>query len=126
MKTQIQYVNKKIKPGNWIGMNVNASKKLHVPFKHKHPEHTIEIYRRMPKDVRVATEHHEEMESYLMNSKHYKYPKAHNVALRFENMDKPFPKKNIKENLDKMGFNIGNRTTSVRASGRARSYERRL
>lgn len=92
MKTKIEYTNKKLKYG-FIGMNKEAAKAHHIPFKHKNPEHTIIVYQKVPKDVRVATIRHEEMERYLMHTKHYNYHKAHNLALNFEKLNKPFPSK---------------------------------
>jgi hypothetical protein len=106
MKPQIQYIEKKEKYG-FIGMNKRASKAHKIKWKHKkHPEHTIEVYSGVPKGVRVYTIRHEEMEEYLMRVKHYSYQKAHKIALRFEKLNKPFPKSHIKENLNKMHFKI--------------------
>lgn len=105
MKTKIQYTKKKMKYG-FIGMNVEAARAHKIPFKHKHPEHTILIYKKEPKDVRVATERHEEMESYLMRTKHFPYKRAHKNALRFENFNIPFPKKDIKRKLKEVHFRI--------------------
>ena len=104
MKTKIEYVKKKLKYG-FIGMNKNAAKVHHIPYKHKQPEHTIIVYKKVSKPVRVATIRHEEMERYLMK-KHLSYKKAHYNALRFENLNKPFPKTNIKQKLKKMGFKV--------------------
>jgi hypothetical protein len=103
MKQKIQYIEKKEKYG-FIGMNKKAAKSHNIPYKHKSPEHTIEIYKKVPKDVRVTTIRHEEMEEYLMRVKHYSYSKAHKIALRFEKLNKPFPKSRIKQNLNRMGF----------------------
>jgi len=106
MKTKIDYINKKTKFG-FIGMNEEAAKAHNIPWKHKkHPEETIEIYKHMPKDFRTTTEHHEEIERYLMKSKHEKYHEAHANALRFENLNIPFPTKNIKQKLKEEHFKI--------------------
>jgi hypothetical protein len=99
MKYKIEY-KKKIKYG-YIGMNKFASKPHNVPWKHN--EHTIEIQKGLSKPVRLATEHHEMMEQYLMKNKHYGYHKAHNLALKFEDKSKPFPSKDIKRKLREMG-----------------------
>jgi len=103
MKYKIEYVKRKLKNG-YIGMNKQASAKLKVPFKHKHPEHTIVIYKNEPKKVRVHTIRHEKIEEYLIRNKHYSYHKAHHLALKFEQLDKPFPRKDIKRKLIKWGI----------------------
>lgn len=106
MKFQIQYINKKKKYG-FIGMNDSSHKHCKVEWNHKkHPEHTIEVYKKLPKEVRVATIRHEMCEKYLENTKHQGYHQAHANALRFEELDKPFPTDRIKERLKKMGFKI--------------------
>ncbi len=87
-------------------MNSEAARQLKIPFKHKHPVHTILIYSKVPKDVRRATEHHEEAEEYFMRTLHMRYHRAHNNALRFEKLEKPFPKKDIKRRLKEMNFKI--------------------
>lgn len=102
MKTNIEYIKKKTKYG-FIGMNNDAAKSHHIPYKHKHPEHTILVYRNVPKDVRVNTIRHEEMERYLMHKKHYDYKHAHKLALKFEDLKRPFPSSNIKQRLKQMG-----------------------
>lgn len=108
MKYKIE--TKKYIEGNYIGMNSFASKSTQhyhhkkIPFNHKHPEHIIEIKKDLPKKVRLDTIHHEESEEYLMKNKHYPYHKAHKMALKYEKLNKPFPTKNIKSNLIKMGF----------------------
>ena len=103
MKDKIEYSNKKFK-GGYIGMNEEAAKQLHIPFKHKHPEHTIEIYHKLPHDVRYTTIRHEEAEEYFVKNLHKNRQQSHAMALRFENRKVPFPKTNIKYNLKKMGF----------------------
>lgn len=106
MKFKIQYINKKTKNG-FIGVNESAHKHCKTEWNHKkHPEHTIEVYKNVPKNVRLATIHHEEMEKYLMNTKHQRYKKAHYNALRFENLDIPFPSTNIKQKLKEVNFDI--------------------
>lgn len=103
MKTKIEYIKHKTKYG-FIGMNADAAHSHSINWNHKkHPEHTIEIYKNVPKKIRVHTIRHEEMEQYLMHNKHYSYHKAHNLALKFEKLNKPFPKNNIKRNLIKIG-----------------------
>ena len=88
----------------FIGMNKFASKSHKIPYKHKHPEHTIEVYKNLPKQTRLHTIHHEEMEEYLMKNRHFSYQKAHKIALKFEKLNKPFPKTNTKAKLKEMGF----------------------
>lgn len=105
MEYRIQYVNRKIK-GGYIGMNSEASKQLNIPFKHKRPKHTIVIYKKVPHSVREATIRHEQAEKYFVKEKHLNRKMSHYNALRFENVNKPFPKKNIKKELKKMGFKI--------------------
>jgi hypothetical protein len=102
MKTNIEYIKKKIK-GGYIGMNLEASKQLHLPYKHKHPEHTILVYHDVPKDVRVATIRHEEAERYAVRCLHKNRKNSHNFALKFENKNKPFPQNDIKRKLKQMG-----------------------
>jgi len=103
MKYKIEYVNKKIK-GGYIGLNAEAAKQLHIPFHHKHPEHTILIYKKVPKDVRTTTEHHEMAEEYFVKNLHEGRKESHYNALRFENLNKPFPTNNIKQKLKEMKF----------------------
>jgi hypothetical protein len=102
MKFQIQYVDK-IKNG-FIGMNKFSHKHCKADWKHKlHPEHTIEIKKGLPHSVKVATIAHEKMETYLEKNKHMPYHKAHNLALKFEEKNKPFPSNHIKQRLKQMG-----------------------
>jgi hypothetical protein len=82
MKYKIQYVKKKL-PQGWIGMNYFASKELGIPFKHKHPKHTLVIYDTLP-IIKKNTIRHEEIEEYLMKNKHWHYHKAHALALKLE------------------------------------------
>jgi len=103
MKYKIEYTNKKLK-GGYIGMNNEAAKQLHVPFRHKCPEHTVVIFRKVPHSVRTNTIRHEEAERYFVKDLHMNRKKSHLQALRFENYNKPFPKTQIKYNLEKMGF----------------------
>ena len=104
MKYQIDYKNKKIKYG-FIGMNKFAAKVHGILYKHKHPEHVLEIYKKVPKKVRLHTIHHEMAEEYYMKNRKYSYSKAHKIALKFEKLNKPFPRTNIKRKLKEMGFN---------------------
>jgi hypothetical protein len=101
MKYKIEYVKKKMK-GGYIGMNKQSAIAKNIPF--KHPEHTIEVFKKVPKKVRVHTIRHEQAENYLMRNLHYKYPFAHSLALKFEKVGKPFPKRDIKKKLIKWGI----------------------
>lgn len=105
MKARIEYRKSKY-PGGYIGMNAQAAKALHLKYVKKHPDHIIEIYKKLPHKVKVNTIHHEQMEEYLMKNKHFSYHHAHRNALRFEKFENPFPKKDIKLNLQRMGFKI--------------------
>jgi hypothetical protein len=69
-------------------MNKPASESHHLPFHHK--ANVIEVYWNLPKKTRVETIRHEMAEAYLMGKKHYSYPKAHKLALKFEKMGVPF------------------------------------
>ena len=103
MKTKIQYTNKKFK-GGYVGMNDEAAKQLHIPFRHSCPAHTVVIFKKEPHDVRYTTIRHEEAERYFVKDMHKNRKQSHLMALRFENYNKPFPKTQIKYNLKKMGF----------------------
>lgn len=102
MKYNVEY--KKEIPKGFIGMNYKASKSLHIPFHHKHPEHTIEVKKSLPKKVRLHTIRHEEAESYFERVKHYSYEKAHRLALKYEKIEIPFPRTKIKEILKRAGI----------------------
>lgn len=106
MKYKVDYQDKKEKFA-FIGMNNRAAKAHGIAFKHKSPEHTIEVYKGVPKSVRLHTLHHEEMEEYQMRVRHLPYHNAHKIALKFENLEKPFPKTKIKEKLKKWGVYNG-------------------
>jgi len=103
MRYQIEYKDKKTKYG-FIGMNKFAALAHKILYKHKHPEHVLEIYGKVPKKVRLHTIRHEMAEEYFMKNKKYPYKKAHKLALKFEELNKPFPKTNIKRKLKEMGF----------------------
>ncbi len=103
MKYEIEEKKKKEKYG-FIGMNAFAAKAHGIKWARKHPEHLIKIYKKVPKNVRLHTIRHEECEEYFMKNYHYSYTKAHQLALRFEKYEKPFPKKNIRKELEKMGL----------------------
>lgn len=103
MKYKVQYVKNKLR-GGYIGLNYGASKQLHIPFKHKHPKHTILIYHNIPHNVRQTTIAHEKAESYAIKCLKMNREKSHKLALRFETLGKPFPTYNIKQNLTRMGF----------------------
>lgn len=96
MKFKIEYVKRKIKPGNWIGMNKFAAMSHNIPFHHKSRK-TIEIYK-TSKPIMHATEKHEEIE-YLLMRRGLNYHKAHNIALRYE--DKPQRVSNILKRINK-------------------------
>jgi len=83
MKYKIEYIKKKTKYG-FIGMNAEAAKEWHIPFKHRHPEHTLIIYKKVPHDVRITTIKHEEIEEHLIKNKHMHYHPAHDIALKYE------------------------------------------
>lgn len=112
MKYKIEYKKKKDKFG-FIGMNEFASESHNIKWKHKNPEHIIEIYDKVPKKVRLDTIHHEEYERYRMDELERKgispkkaYHISHEEALRFEKLNRPFPQKNIKRKLKEMRFKI--------------------
>jgi hypothetical protein len=110
MKVVIKY-KKKI-PYGYVGMNKLASKLHHISWKYKkHPEHIIEIKKGLPKKIRKHTENHEKYEIFRMKElikKGYSSKKAYHIAhpeaLKFEQLDKPFPRKDIKRKLIKWGI----------------------
>lgn len=106
MKYKIEYVKKKIKPGNYIGMNSHAAKQLGIPFNHKSPEHTLVIYAGVSKAIQKTTINHEKAERYFVSVLHMRRKKSHYNALRFENLDIPFPSTNIKKKLKEVNFKI--------------------
>ncbi len=85
-------------------MNKFAAKSLRLPFRHKHPEHTIEVEPKLSRKMRLRTIHHEETEEYFMKNRRYNYKKADALALKFEKEKMPFPRKNTKKVLKKIGF----------------------
>lgn len=103
-KYEVEKLTKKSEKAGYIGMNRFAAKSLRLPFKHKHPEHTIEVAEGLDKDLRMRTIRHEETEEYFMKNKHYSYKKAHKLALKFERKHMPFPRKNTKNVLKKIGL----------------------
>ena len=86
----------------YVGMNKFAAKALGYPFKHN--EHTVEVKAGVSKKYRQRIVHHEETEEYFMKNKHYPYKKADALALKYEKEHKPFPTKNIKKEMKKIGF----------------------
>lgn len=90
--------------GGYMGMNSYAAKSKGLDFKVKKPYHTIMVLKNLPKKVRVSTERHERVEKWLMKNNHWNYKLAHEHALEFEKMNKPFPRKNTRNNLIKMGL----------------------
>jgi hypothetical protein len=102
MKFHIEYVKKEI-PGakQYIGMNAPAAEELHIPFKHKHPAHTVVTIHSLRPSERRSTIRHEEAENYLMRVKHMHYPKAHHLALQYEKLHKPFSIKGVNGLLKK-------------------------
>lgn len=71
MKYKIEYVKREIPKANgYIGMNASAAKELRIPFKHKHPNHTIVVVKAQIPSERKSTIRHEEVEEYLMRMKH--------------------------------------------------------
>jgi hypothetical protein len=103
MKYEIEEEGKKEKFG-FIGMNKFAAKAHGIKWPEKHSEHLIRVYKKVPKSVRLHTIRHEECEEYFMKNYHYNYQKAHQLALKFEKYEIPFPKKDIKEKLIKIGL----------------------
>ena len=103
MKYEIEEEKKKEKYG-FIGMNIFAARAHGIKWPKKHAEHLIRVYKKVPKSVRLHTIRHEECEEYFMKNYHYPYQKAHQLALRFEKYEKPFPKTNIKKKLEKKGL----------------------
>jgi len=100
----VKKIGKEAKRAGYVGMNKFAAKSLHFPFKHKHPEHTIEVKPGVSKKYRQRIIHHEETEEYFMKNKKYNYKKADALAQRFEKEHKPFPSKNTKKEMKKIGF----------------------
>ena len=96
MKTIIEYKDKKEK-GGFIGMNKYAAEAHHIEWKHKHPNQTIEVYKKSPHSVRVVTIKHEKIEMYVMKKlikKRYSLKEAYEIAhykfaLYFEETQKP-------------------------------------
>lgn len=107
MKYEIEEEAKKEKFG-FIGMNVFAARAHGLKWTKKHPEHIIHVYKKVPKAVRLHTLRHEECEEYFMKNYHYNYQQAHKIALKFEDLEVPFPKKNIKKELMKLRIITGN------------------
>jgi hypothetical protein len=103
-KYKVEKISKESAKATYIGMNKFAAKSLHLPFRHKHPEHVIEVKPGLSKNLRLRTIHHEETEEYFMKNKHYNYKKADALAQKFEKEHMPFPKKNTKKVLKKIGF----------------------
>lgn len=103
MKYKIEEEKKKEKFG-FIGMNAFAAKAHGIKWTKKHPEHLIKIYKKVSKGVRLHTIRHEECEEYFMKNYGYSYHKAHQLALKFEKCEKPFPKRNIKKELEIIGL----------------------
>jgi len=99
-KIHIKY--KKEIPRGFIGMNKEASG--HCKVKWNNNNHTIEIKKGLSKGVRKTTIAHEKCELYLMKNKNYNYKKAHNLALKFEKLEIPFPNSNITRKLKRVGF----------------------
>ena len=100
MKFKIEY--EKSIPGatDYIGMNARAAALLKIPFKHKHPVHTIVVKKNQYPYNRKSTIVHEKVEEYLIKYKHMPYKpanskrSAHHWALQYEKIHKPF---NIRE-----------------------------
>ncbi len=103
MKYEIEERKEKEKYG-FIGMNIFAARAHGINWPKKHGQHVIRIYKKVPKSVRLHTIRHEECEQYFMKNFHYSYHDAHQLALKFEKYEKPFPKKNIKRELEKIGL----------------------
>ena len=100
----VERLGKEAKKAGYIGMNKFAAKSLHFPFKHKHPEHTIEVKDGLSKNLRLRTIRHEQAESYFMKNRKYNYKKADALAQKFEKEHRPFPKKDTKRILKRIGF----------------------
>ena len=100
MKFKIEYEKSIPGAANYLGMNKKASTELKIPFKHKHPYHTVVVLKNQKPTERRNTIRHEEVEEYLMRIKHMPYKpanskrSAHHWALQYEKIHKPF---NIRE-----------------------------
>lgn len=81
-KFKIHYINNKIQPGNYIGMNKLAYEEL---FKIPYPyaKNVILILKNMKSGTTRRTINHEKIEYSLM-SKGLKYKEAHKIALKKE------------------------------------------
>lgn len=101
-KYKVAKLSKESAKAGYVGMNKFAAKSLGFPFKHN--EHTVEVKPRVSKKYRQTIIHHEETEEYFMKNKHYPYKKADALALKFEKEKMPFPGKNTKKVLKKIGF----------------------
>lgn len=100
----VEKIGKEAKRAGYVGMNKFAAKSLHFSFKHKHPEHTIEVKPGYTDNYRKRIIHHEETEEYFMKNKRLNYKKAHALANKFEKEHKSFPSKNTKKVLKKIGL----------------------
>ena len=103
MNTKISY-RKNVATPYWYGMNFSAAKSKKIKYNYKKPAHTILVKKDLPKNVRVNTIRHEQAEGYLMRVKKLPYSRAHKKALKFEKLEKPFPKKNIQRKLKSLGI----------------------
>jgi hypothetical protein len=102
MKYKIEYVKQIPHAPSYVGMNSLAAHELKIPFKHKHPEHTIVVVKNNSKKSTIA---HEESEEYLMKVKHLHYKSAnskssaHHWALQYEKLHKSFSIQRLKKLL---------------------------
>ena len=112
----IEKLGKKATKAGYVGMNAFAAKALGFPFRHKHPEHTIEVKPGYNDTYRKRIIHHEETEEYFMKNRKYPYKKAHKLANKFEVKHIPFPAKNTKETLKKLGIIKGGKGKSKNKS----------
>ena len=105
-------LEKEARKAGYVGMNAFAAKALGFPYRHKHPEHVVEVKRGYTDAYEKRIIHHEETEEYFMKNKKYPYKKAHKLANKFELKHQPFPAKNTKATLKKLGIIKGGKGKS--------------
>ncbi|HTZ41775.1 MAG TPA: hypothetical protein VMC07_01030 [Candidatus Omnitrophota bacterium] len=103
-KYKVEKLSKEATKAGYVGMNKFAAKSLGFPWRHKKAEHVVEVKPGYTENYRKRIIHHEETEEYFMKNRKYKYKKAHNLANKFEAKHKPFPSRNTKRVLKKIGI----------------------
>jgi hypothetical protein len=104
-KYKVEKLEPEAAKATYVGMNKFAAKALGFPWRHKKKsEHVIEVKPGFTDKYRKRIIHHEETEEYFMKNKHYKYKKADALAQKYEKEYKPFPRKNTKRAMEKIGF----------------------